>query len=270
MEIEKNNFAFQMGKKKIDGGIIGIVGGMGPLAGMDLTMKIFSQTIAEKDQDHLPVILYSTPQLIGDRTEYLTGRIKENPGYVIAQILFNLEAMGCSVAGLSCNTAHATQIFSLIQNELSEKNSSIRLLHIIKEAGNFIKMYFPEVTRVGVLGTNGTYFSNLYGMLSDFDLVTVNVSPEEQENVHSAIYHPDYGIKSSTGEIKEEAGAKLFHAADSLIEKKSELIVLGCTELPLVFKGSNYKGITLVDATMVLARALINDHSPQKLKPWLI
>ena len=258
-----------MGKANINSRIIGVVGGMGPLAGMDLSMKIFSQTLAEKDQDHLPVILYSTPQLIGDRTEYLSGRIKENPGNVIAQILFDLESMGCSVAGLSCNTAHAPQIFGVIQKKLSEKNSSIKLLHMINEVGVFIKLYYPEVTNVGILGTNGTYYSNLYGILSDFDFMTINVSPEEQENVHAAIYHHDYGIKSTINEIKKEASAKLFHAADSLIEKKSELIVLGCTELPLVFKETNYKGITLVDSTMVLARALIKEHSPQKLKPWL-
>jgi aspartate racemase len=258
-----------MGKKNIDSGIIGVVGGMGPLAGIDLTMKIFSQTIAEEDQGHLPVILYSTPHLIGDRTEYLKGRIKENPGKVIAQILLKLEAMGCSVAAMSCNTAHAPQIFGLIEKILSEKKSSLKLLNIISEAGVFIKMYYPELTRVGILGTSGTYFSNIYGKLSDFDLITVNLSPEEQENVHAAIYHHDYGIKSTVNEIKTEARTKLIQAADSLIEKGSELIVLGCTELPLVFKETNYKGIALVDATMVLARALIKEHSPQKLKPWI-
>ena len=51
--------------------MIGIVGGVGPYAGLDLTKKIFDQTLAGSDQEHLPVILVSRPDEIADRTEYL-------------------------------------------------------------------------------------------------------------------------------------------------------------------------------------------------------
>ena len=51
--------------------IIGIVGGVGPYAGLDLTEKIFGQTIASSDQEHLPVALLSLPERIEDRTRYL-------------------------------------------------------------------------------------------------------------------------------------------------------------------------------------------------------
>jgi len=51
--------------------IIGIVGGMGPVAGIDLASKVTSQTMAASDQDHLPMVLYSFPNEIGDRTEYI-------------------------------------------------------------------------------------------------------------------------------------------------------------------------------------------------------
>ena len=59
--------------------IIGIVGGVGPLAGLDLQAKIVAQTIAGRDQDHLPVVSLSWPGPIPDRTEYLLGRVAENP-----------------------------------------------------------------------------------------------------------------------------------------------------------------------------------------------
>ena len=51
--------------------VIGIVGGMGPVAGVDLASKVISQTMAASDQDHLPMVLYSFPDEIGDRTEYI-------------------------------------------------------------------------------------------------------------------------------------------------------------------------------------------------------
>ena len=254
---------------KINNGIIGIVGGMGPLAGVDLSRKIINQTIAFKDQDHLPQVLYSIPELIMDRTDYLLGIIKENPAGIITQLLIRLESMGCTICGLSCNTAHAPQIFDVIQKELSEKKSTIKLLHIINEVGVFIKKYYPEVTNVGILGTSGTYRIKLYDQLSDFNLNIINISQPEQEQVHASIYHPEFGIKSTANGVTKEAKRILSHAANSLIKSKSELIVLGCTELPLAFQDNNFKGIPLIDATLILARALIREHSPQKLKTWV-
>jgi aspartate racemase len=50
--------------------MIGIVGGVGPLAGLDIFKKIIEETIATKDQDHIPVILSSQPQRIADRTAF--------------------------------------------------------------------------------------------------------------------------------------------------------------------------------------------------------
>jgi len=51
--------------------IIGIIGGMGPVAGVDLASRVISQTMAASDQDHLPMVLFSFPDEIGDRTEYI-------------------------------------------------------------------------------------------------------------------------------------------------------------------------------------------------------
>ena len=53
---------------------IGIVGGVGPHAGLDLTRKLFDHTRAEADQEHLPVMLYSFPDRIGERPAFLLGK----------------------------------------------------------------------------------------------------------------------------------------------------------------------------------------------------
>ena len=55
--------------------MIGIVGGVGPLAGLDVFKKIIEETVVQKDQEHLPVLLMSYPHLIVDRTEYLLGKV---------------------------------------------------------------------------------------------------------------------------------------------------------------------------------------------------
>ena len=112
--------------------MIGIVGGVGPYAGLDLVKKVFDNTFARSDQDHLDVVMLSMPGSIVDRTEYLEGRVEENPGLAIAGILKRLEDTGATHAGIPCNTAHAPGIFSVIERELKTMGSSISLLHMIE------------------------------------------------------------------------------------------------------------------------------------------
>ncbi|MEQ9659939.1 MAG: hypothetical protein RLO00_17505, partial [Fulvivirga sp.] len=58
---------------------IGIVGGMGPQAGVTLHEAIVRHTSAITDQEHLSVILMTFPRAIQDRTKFLCGLTKENP-----------------------------------------------------------------------------------------------------------------------------------------------------------------------------------------------
>jgi hypothetical protein len=87
-------------------GIIGIVGGVGPLAGLDLQAKIIAQTVAARDQDYLPVISVSWPGPIPDRTEYLLGRVADNPAHAIMAQLRLLASMGATVAAIPRPTRH--------------------------------------------------------------------------------------------------------------------------------------------------------------------
>ena len=249
-------------------GIIGIVGGMGPDAGIALAKNIISQTIAKKDQEHLPLLLYSVPGAISDRTEYILGNEKVNPAYRIAQILKDMESIGVIFAAMACNSAHAPQIFDVILAELNKNYSKIKLLHMIRETGIFIKNQFPGRQKVGILGTTGTYYTKQYDLINESGLKTVYLSKAEQENLHFAIYHPVYGIKSNAGRITEETGTIVNNSIISLISKGAEIVVLGCTELPLVFSDSLYNDVPVIDSSLVMARALIKAHSPEKLKPW--
>ena len=113
--------------------MIGIVGGVGPLAGLDLQAKIVAQTAAGRDQEHLPVLSLSWPGPIPDRTEYLLGQVAENPaGALLAQLRL-LAAAGASVAGIPCNTAHAPAIFDVVRAGLAAFDRPLRLLHMIDD-----------------------------------------------------------------------------------------------------------------------------------------
>ena len=244
---------------------IGIVGGVGPYAGIDLQHKIAEQTIANKDQDHLTVLSLSQPSRILDRTEYLLGRAATNPAGALAEQLLLLSKMGAQVAAIPCNTAHAPQIFDVICTTLREANCPLQLLHMIEETAVYIQTHHPHIKTIGILSTTGTYQTRIYPqILEPMGFTAVTPDPIMQETViHPAIYDLEYGIKSGKIEVARE---QLLHGVAALQEQGAELIILGCTEIPLVFPETKIGSTLLIDPTKILARALIREANPNKLR----
>ncbi len=242
--------------------VIGIVGGVGPYAGIDLATKIFDQTIAETDQEHLPVALLSFSGKIAERSSFVLGESDINPGYGISEVILELEKIGSSVVGIPCNTAHAPKIFNVILDELKRKNSKVQIVHMIDEVARFIHEEYPEINQVGVLSTLGTRESGIYD-----DCLAQNglniVPPDEMtlEKIHDAIY----SIKAKSNPVDESTRQKLSESIDFLSAKGAEAVILGCTELPLAYDCTD-KHLVIIDPAMVLARALIREFDPAKLK----
>src|SRR5699024_4659875 len=180
----------------------------------------------------------------------------------------NLEKNGTKFGAIACNTAHAPSIFTKIEAELSNLGSQIKLLSIVEENITFLKQNFPKGTRIGILSTTGTWRHKIYAdplTKEGFEVVTAQ-SEEEQNEIHQAIYHPEYGVKASGTRVSAKAKEQLYTAMDDLIKRGAEAILLGCTEIPLVIMEKNIKNIKIINTLNVLARALVQAHSPDKLK----
>ncbi len=250
--------------------IIGIVGGVGSYAGLDLVRKIFDQTIASIDQEHLSVALLSIPKEIEDRTLFLLGQTGVNPAYAIFRVIRKLEEIGASVIGIPCNTAHSPRIFDVIIEELKKANSCVKLINMISEVANFILENYPTVRNVGVLGTIGMYKTKVYSNI--FEKAGINVIlPDEvlQEIVHDATYNPVFGIKSQSNPVTDIAKEKLLEAIRFLQNGGAEAIILGCTEISLTVTDKKIGKTVIIDPTLILARALIREVNPDKLKPLM-
>lgn len=249
--------------------MIGIVGGVGPFAGLDLQKKILTQTVARSDQGHLTVASLSRPSTIPDRTAYLLGEADLNPARPILEQLHQLEKIGASVAGIPCNTAHAPPIMDVIEHGLIASGGRVRLLNMINEVGHLLQRHYPSVRAVGVLSTTGTSKARVYPLALEplgFEVVTL----QERlltETLHPAIYDRKYGIKAC-GYATEKARTDILFAADYLRKQGAQAIILGCTELPLALEGEEVFGLPLIDSTLALARALIRAVDPEKLLPW--
>lgn len=249
--------------------IIGVVGGIGPYAGLDLVRKIFDETVAKFDQEHLPVILISLSDEIGDRTAFLLGTSSKNPAHSLVEVLKRLEQAGATVAGIPCNTAHAPKIFDVVRAGISQQKLSIKLFHMIEETARFIQQHVPQVKNFGLLSTTGTAKSRIYQQALEAKGFRVIVPSEEIQNekVHPAIHDSTYGIKAFSNPVTARARQNLMEAIHWLRKQGAEAIILGCTEIPLAIPEKSIDSIPLIDPTFILARSLIREVNPTKLKP---
>jgi aspartate racemase len=249
--------------------ILGVVGGLGPYAGLDVVRKIFDQTTATRDQEHVPVVLLSYPDRVGDRTAYILGKTEPNPAYAIADILGQLELLGATVAGIACNSAHAPAIFDVIVEERKKRKINLRLFNMIEETAQFLAQGRPTIKKVGLIATVGTVKSRVYEtQLKKAGLQLVLPSDELQEKlVHAAIYDPVHGIKARSNPVTEQARKNLLDAITHLQGRGAEAVIMGCTEVTLAVPERKIGTAVLVDPGLILARALIRETYPEKLRP---
>ncbi len=242
--------------------MIGIVGGVGPYAGIDLLKKVYDNTMATRDQDHLDTVLISMPSSINDRTAYLQNRALENPAFGIINVLKKMENIGVTVAGIPCNTAHAKGIFDVIEEELQQTDSKIKLLNMIKETVNFIKKYYPDISRIGVLSTTGVYQCSIYKQTLEqggYEAVVPTIEIQTKY-IHPAIYDVNYGIKSCSNPITQQAIDNLQQGIAYFQQQGAQAVILGCTEIPLAITGKTVNEMVTIDPTEILAKALIAQY----------
>lgn len=219
---------------------IGIIGGMGPLATADLFEKIVGHTKAACDQEHLHVVIDSNTN-IPDRTAALLHG-GADPLPELTGSARRLEAMGADVLIMPCNTAH--NYYDGISAAVS-----VPVLHMVRLTAQ--ALVERGVKKAGLLATDGTVQTGIYQKSfagSGVELLT----PDEagQRAVMEMIYQ---GVKA--GDMAFDA-RPARQAMERLLAAGAEVLILGCTELPLAVK---LYGIDLpaVDPTLELALAAI-------------
>jgi aspartate racemase len=249
--------------------MLGIIGGMGPQAGLTLFQQVLAHTVAQQDQDHIPSILWSTPDRIPDRTEYLTGKTLENPAYPVADIVLELNRVGVTVVGIACNTFHAPPIWEEFMYRLLVMGAQVEVLHIVEETIRAVKSQ-QNLNKIGLLSTLGTYKSRLYtNLLESEGIQVIEPSDSDKIRVHDAIYNKIYGIKA-LGAVGDQAGSILLDVASHL---DSEALLLGCTELCLVWRSPTEQlsnQFSLINPLAILANAMVHCYRRSHEKPGFL
>lgn len=215
---------------------LGIIGGMGPQATLDLYQKIINLTPASKDQDHLHIVIDSFAQ-IEDRTAFILGQ-GQNPLPKLIQSAKLLKNAGCEAMLMACNTAH------FFADDI-QKSAGVKILHIAKAALEAIKRDFSGAKDIALIATSGTKKARVYDAILEANgLNSVAFSDEIQAKIMSCIYD---GVKA--GKTKEFV--PLFN--QTLKEIKADVYIAACTEIPLFLDYLDAK-YNFVDATLELAK----------------
>ncbi|MFA5073335.1 MAG: amino acid racemase [Nitrospirota bacterium] len=230
---------------------IGIIGGVGPAATTDFMNKIIHHTHAKKDQEHIKMIVEHNPQ-IPDRTANLIGA-GIDPTIALYSACKRLEADDADIITIPCNTAHA--FVERIQPYLS-----IPIVNMLFETVEYIRQNFSDRKIIGLLATTGTVKSRVYHDMvakTNFDLIIPD--DDFQKKVMNAIYG-EKGVKAgfTEGECKDDLNQALEH----LVKRGAEVIILGCTELPLLQSENNDfhigdRSVAILDPTAILARKCV-------------
>lgn len=230
---------------------LGIVGGIGPAATVDFMSKIIRNTEARRDQDHLRLVVEHNPQ-IPDRTANLVGD-GEDPTSALFEACLRLQDSDATLIALPCNTAHA--YIGRLQPRLA-----VPIINMLSETIAYIEKNWRRRPTVGLLATSGTIASGMYHEAAVgrcMDLVVPDA--KHQQLVMDAIYG-ERGIKA--GHVDGECKMALLRALCHLAGRGAEIIILGCTELPLVLEqcpNHRIEGyeVALLDPTDILARSCV-------------
>ena len=164
---------------------IGILGGMGPEATLDCFAKIIKNTPAQKDQEHLRVVIDSNPK-VPDRTAAITGK-GESPVPLLVAGCLALQRAGADFIIIPCVSAH------LFVAEL-QRQVNLPILSIFDAVAENIIRDYPQIKTVGLLGTTGTVKGGLFQKRLAREKIKT-VVPDE--TVQSAIMNAIYDIKNT-------------------------------------------------------------------------
>jgi len=220
---------------------VGILGGMGPLATADLFRKLIDATPAKRDRDHIPVFIYSVPQIPDRTAAILYGG--PSPLADMCQGIRTLEGAGATLIVIACNTAHYwfTEM---------ERAAHVPLLHIVDAVLDELRPLVPRGASVGILGTSGTVRSNVYdGLLARSGYRCIAPVAEVQQSI-------DDGIALVKAGRTEEAVPYFTRGIEDLVARGARAIVLACTEIPLAVDAEKVS-VPVIDATAALARHCI-------------
>jgi aspartate racemase len=227
--------------------LLGVLGGMGPLAAADFLAKLVAETPATRDQDHIPYVAWGVPQ-IPDRPAAILHN-GESPLPHMLRGIAALKQAGATAIAIACNTAH-------YWHDDLVREGGLPILHIADAACAALAARGIHDGGIGLIATEGTLAAGFFQQrlkARGLDCL-VSTRADQDQLVLPAIA----AVKAND---LPRAHALAVQAAENLVAAGAQAVVLACTETPLAIDfAANPVNDRCIDATRALARACVRWH----------
>lgn len=228
---------------------IGIVSGVGPLAGSDVLGRLFKHAAhlygAVEDSEYPDVLLLSH----GIEGVDNAGTLNDSFEKEIVDMVQYLESQGCSVIGIACNTAHVY----LDKIKLKPGTTFVNLIDTVSGVAKETDQTYLLLT------SNASKQQQLYPAYLDTCQVSYKETTDQQQKIL------DTAIGLVMAHKLDEAGSLLEMVLASAKASGFNAVITGCTELPIaIARCANTHGLEFIDSNDELAKALLAKYYAQK------
>lgn len=222
---------------------IGIIGGMGPEASARMLKVMVSMAADEfgaRNGEDFPEIIVDSipiPDFISDKKNIHTAL------NMLKKRVNKLNRFNISHFGIACNTAH------ILFDDLNLISDAPFISMIDEVAGEILQ---KKIGRVGLLASPMTIESGLYQKALENNIGVILPTYKQVEIIEDIIRNV-IACRSSLIDSR-----RLLSITKSLEKRGAQGIILGCTELPIVFPRD--KGFLVFDSVEILSRTLLRKH----------
>lgn len=223
--------------------IVGVIGGMGPEATVDLMRRVIQATPAQDDIDHIRMIVDNNPK-VPSRIKAIIEGTGESPAPALVEMARKLEDYGADFLVIPCNTAHyyLNDIRSAV---------SIPVIDMIELTVEAVLRENPAIKTTGLLASNAVLQTGLYmKRFGERGVALICPQNELQDRIMTAIRT----IK--TGRYGTREKSILRSAAGDMIERQAEALIIACTELSLISDTLEPEA-KLYDSAQILAEVVV-------------
>lgn len=223
--------------------IVGIIGGMGPEATVDLVLRVIEATPAEDDADHIRMLIDNNPK-VPSRIKALIEGVGESPAPCMAKMAKKLQQQGADFLAIPCNTAHHyyPEVAAAV---------SIPVINLIELTAKTVKVKQPGIRKIGLLASSALQKIKLYEPW--FGLLNIEV------------IYPDEGSQNAVMQLIRDVKARRYttdkidlynEAARNLEAQGAECLVVACTELSVI-NSKLRSTLPVYDAADILAVEIV-------------
>ncbi len=224
--------------------MIGVIGGMGPLATSDFFAKVIAETGAANEDEHVPLLIQSDPRIPSRPGAILRGGESPLPALVAARD--RLIAAGATALAMPCNTAHYWY------PQLTD-GCPVPFISILQACCDEVAQRVAPGAKVGIIATGATLSAGLFSS----PLIARGYTPivPTQDELQAVVLPAIERVKAGD---PVDAGTMLVGSVQALLDRGAVVVVLACTETPLALDAvQSALRAQCIDSTAALARACV-------------